>query len=86
MRWHNDISDIVGQGPRPGRRCKSHYKGFSASSAGSSIAVVKFACPKGAVEVTGDLLGDDVIVSSAPDFSSCISDEQVRVTVKVGPN
>lgn len=61
-------------------------QGFLASSGGSSSAVVKFACSKGFIEVTGDLKGDTAIVCNAPEYTQYGSDEQVEVTVKIGPN
>ena len=51
-----------------------------------STAVVKFACPKGAIAVTGDLRGNEVIICSALNFSSYSSDEQVPITYKIWPN
>jgi len=61
-------------------------QGFAEAAGGSSTALVKFACPKGCVEVSGDLKGDSDIVCTAPDFMQYGPDEKVEVTVKIGPN
>jgi dynein heavy chain len=79
--WADATSPITG-----GVQLAIRGQGFESSSGGSSNALVKFACPKGAVEVSGDVKGDSEIICTSPDFAKYGPDERVEVTVKIGPN
>lgn len=79
--WGQASSPITG-----GAKLIISGQGFEATSGGSSTALVKFACPKGSIEVTGELKGDGDVICESPDFMQYGPDEPVEVTVKIGPN
>ena len=77
--WTEATSPITG-----GVQLLISGRGFAASSGGATNAIVKFACPKGAIEVSGDVQGDSEIVCTSPDFLEYGADERVAVTLKIG--